>query len=164
MSMGKYRNWLFCYENDIIRSRAWTILFLTFYYIPQCAILAQSTFYEVLYDVTGVIWPYPSFFVNNSWQNWARASEKAPMCSEWAAKSNDMQHDYPRSKYWPGQPWPDLDLRSTWNLTFSKQKVHYSTRLGKTNTMVPEFLLCEYFCRSYLLKFKPRHLGHWPGL
>ena len=99
-------------------------------------------------------------FVNNSWPNWARASVKAPMWSEWDAESNNMQHDHPRSSYWPGQPWPDLVLRSTWNVTFPKPKVYHSTRIGKTKTMVPAFLLCDHLCRSYLLKTKPRHLGH----
>ena len=115
-----------------------------------------------MHDVTVVIWSY--LIVNNSWPNWARASVKAPKCLEWAAESNDMQHDHPRSRYWPGQPWPGLDLISTWNWIFPKQKVYHSTRLGKTNTMVPEFFLCHHICRNYLLKPKPRHLGHWPDL
>ena len=106
----------------------------------------------------------PKFFVNNSWPNWARALGKAQLYSEWAAESHDMQHDHPRSRYWPGQPWPDLDLWSTWNLTFSKQKVYHSTRLGKTNTMVLWFVLCNHLCKSYSLKTKPLHLGHWPDL
>ena len=93
-----------------------------------------------------------------------RASGKAPMCSEWAAKSNDMQHDHPRLRYWPDQPWPDLDLRSTWILTIPKQKVYHSTRLYNLNTMLPILLLCDHFRRSYLLKTKPRDLGHCPDL
>ena len=39
-SMGKYRNWLFCYENDILRSQACTILFLTVHFIPQFLMFA----------------------------------------------------------------------------------------------------------------------------
>ena len=60
-SIGKYWNWLFCYLNYIIRSQACIILLLTFDYIPQCPMFAQSTFYDVMHDVTGVILPYPSF-------------------------------------------------------------------------------------------------------
>ena len=34
---------------------------LTVDYLPQYIMFAQSTSYDVMYKVTGVTWPYPSF-------------------------------------------------------------------------------------------------------
>ena len=117
-----------------------------------------------MYDVTGVIWPYPSLFVNNSWPNWARASGKTPMYSEWAVKSNNMQIEHPRSS----TDLASRDLTLTWGQheTWSLLNKKYIIRRGLTRQTrwCQNFLLCDYFCRSYSLKTKPRHLGHWPDL
>ena len=117
-----------------------------------------------MYDVTRVIWPYPIFSSITPDQIKLERREKHQCVQHELPNPMICNTTNPSSRYWPVQPWPYLGLRSTWNLTFPKQKVYHSTRLGKTNTMVSEFLLCEHFCRSYLLKTKPLHLCHWPDL